>query len=307
MINLKVQLPGLGEIKNPVMSSSGPFHYGWKYAKHYDLNILGTIITKSVTKEPEEGNLAPFKSEIETGWINALGLHNPGMDEVIKTHYPKLAEVYDGKFIANIAAKNEEDFITLAKNLSKVENVGAIEVNISCPNVKDGLAFGTNPEATKTLIQKIKQVSDVPVYVKLSPNVTDIVEMALAAQNGGADAITMINTITGIILDPKTGKPVLSNKIGGVSGKGIFPIALRMVYQVSQVVKIPVIGIGGVSTVQDVIDMMSAGASAVAVGGANWDNPLVMKEIIEALPKKLEELGIKDINDIVGRSWKYHQ
>ncbi len=304
MINLKVKIPGM-ELKNPVMPASGCFGFGHQWAKHYDLNILGSIMIKSATLETRVGHPNPNFIKTDAGWLNAIGLANPGLEKIMIEELPKLAEVYDSKVIANVAGKTYEEYIEVAKKISTAPNVGALELNISCPNVKEGsMAFGVDPKATEELTRKVKDVSSVPVYVKLSPNVTDVVKIALAAQKGGADAITMINTLVGMELNYKTGKPKLSNGTGGVSGKAVFLVAIRQVYEVSQAVDIPVIGMGGIESAKDVITMMSAGASAVAIGSINYLNAKICKQIIEDLPKELEKLGVSDINEIVGRAWK---
>lgn len=305
MANLKVSLPGLN-MKNPIIPASGTFGFGYEFSKFYDINILGSMMLKGTTLEPRYGNPLPRIAEGPSGLLNAIGLQNPGVEAVMNEELEKLRPLYDDKVIANIGGSTPEDYVETAKRLSNHDMVGALELNISCPNVHSGgIQFGTNPEMAADLTRRVKEVSKVPVYVKLSPNVTDIVAMAKAVEAAGADGITMINTLVGMRFDFKTGKPIIANKTGGYSGPAIFPVALRMVYQVSQAVKIPVIGMGGIQSARDVIEMMSAGASAVAIGCQNLIDPYACKKIIEDLDGLLEQLGIDDINDLVGRSHKF--
>ncbi|MBS5588143.1 MAG: dihydroorotate dehydrogenase [[Clostridium] spiroforme] len=305
MANLKVSLPGLN-MKNPIIPASGTFGFGYEFSKFYDINILGSMMLKGTTLEPRYGNPLPRIAEGPSGLLNAIGLQNPGVEAVMNEELEKLRPLYDDKVIANIGGSTPEDYVETAKRLSNHDMVGALELNISCPNVHSGgIQFGTNPEMAADLTRRVKEVSKVPVYVKLSPNVTDIVVMAKAVEAAGADGITMINTLVGMRFDFKTGKPIIANKTGGYSGPAIFPVALRMVYQVSQAVKIPVIGMGGIQSARDVIEMMSAGASAVAIGCQNLIDPYACKKIIEDLEGLLEQLGIDDINDLVGRSHKF--
>ncbi|MBM7578437.1 dihydroorotate dehydrogenase [Jeotgalibacillus terrae] len=303
MDKLRISLPGL-ELKNPIMPASGCFGFGREYSQFYDLSLLGSIMVKATTLEQRLGNPVPRVAETSSGMLNAIGLQNPGLEKVMNTELPWLSQ-YDLPVIANVAGSMVEDYVEVAKNISRAENVHALELNISCPNVKEGgIAFGTDPEVAKELTAKVKAVSDVPVYVKLSPNVADIKEMALAVEAGGADGLTMINTLVGMRLDHRTGKPVIANKTGGLSGPAIKPVALRMVYEVSQVTNLPIIAMGGISSAWDVIDFISAGASAAAVGTANFVNPFVCKEIIEELQAILDELEVEHIHDLKGRSWK---
>lgn len=305
MANLKVSLPGL-EMKNPVIPASGTFGFGYEFAKFYDINILGSMMLKGTTLEPRYGNPLPRIAEGPSGLLNAIGLQNPGVEEVMAHELEKLRPLYNDLVIANVAGSCFEDYVECAKRISKHDKVGALEINISCPNVKaGGIQFGTNPEMAADLTRAIKAVSAVPVYIKLSPNVTDIVAMAKAVEAAGADGISMINTLIGMRFDLKTGKPIIANKTGGYSGPAIFPVALRMVYQVSQAVNIPIIGMGGISSAKDVIEMMSAGASAIAIGCQNLVDPYACKKIIEDLDVLLEQMGIEDINTIVKRSHKY--
>lgn len=300
---LKIKLPGL-DLKNPIIPASGCFAFGIEYAEIYDLSKLGAIMIKATTKEPKFGNPTPRVAETSSGMLNAIGLQNPGLEEVMKNQLKKL-EKYDVPIIANVAGSKEEDYMYVAERISKAENVKALELNISCPNVKHGgIQFGTDPETAKRLTEKVKAVSSVPVYVKLSPNVTDIVAMAKAVEAGGADGITMINTLVGMLLDKKTGKPILANKTGGLSGPAIKPVAIKMVYQVAQEVNIPIIGMGGIMNEWDVIDFISAGASAIAIGTANFTNPLICPQIINNLEKVLDVLNVEHILELKGRSFK---
>lgn len=302
MSRLQVELPGLS-LKNPVMPASGCFGFGKEFSELYDLNVLGSIMIKATTVEPRFGNPTPRVAETHSGMLNAIGLQNPGLENVLNNEL-KWLEQFDVPIIANIAGSLENDYVEVAKEISKATNVAALELNISCPNVKEGgIAFGTDPETAKRLTKKVKDASDVPVYVKLSPNVTNIVEMAKAVEEGGADGLTMINTLLGMRLDLKTGKPVLANKTGGLSGPAIKPVAIRMIHEVSQQVQIPIIGMGGITSAEDVIEFFYAGASAVAVGTANFVDPFVCPTIIEKLPVLLDELGYEHINECIGRSW----
>lgn len=300
---LRIQLPGL-DLKNPIMPASGCFAFGIEYAELYDISKLGAIMIKAATKEARYGNPTPRVAETASGMLNAIGLQNPGVDIIVE-NYLKELEKYDVPIIANVAGSDIDDYIYVAEKISKASNVKALELNISCPNVKcGGIQFGTDPIVAKMLTEKVKAVSSVPVYVKLSPNVTDIVAMARAVEEGGADGITMINTLVGMRLDRKTGRPIIANLTGGLSGPAIKPVAIRMIYQVAQAVKIPIIGMGGIVDEWDVVDFISAGASAVAIGTANFTDPLVCPKIIDRLPKVLDELGVNHILEIRGRSFK---
>lgn len=303
MNRLEMHLPGL-KLKNPIMPASGCFGFGKEFGSLYNLSELGAIMIKATTIEPRFGNPTPRVAETSAGMLNAIGLQNPGLDKVLGEELPWL-EQYDVPIIANVAGSTEEDYIEVAKRISKAPNVHALELNISCPNVKTGgIAFGTIPEVAQSLTRKVKEVSEVPVYVKLSPNVTNIVEMAKAVEAGGADGLTMINTLLGMRLDLRTGKPILANKTGGLSGPAIKPVAIRMIYEVSQVVSLPIIGMGGVESAEDVIEFFLAGASAVAVGTANFVDPFVCPKIIQGLPEALDALGYDHISECTGRSWK---
>lgn len=303
---LQIQLPGLN-LKNPIMPASGCFGFGREFSQFYDLSKLGAIMIKATTLEPRFGNPTPRVAETSAGMLNAIGLQNPGLDQVLKNELQWL-EQFNVPIIANVAGSLEEDYVEVAKQISKATNVHALELNISCPNVKTGgIAFGTIPEVAKQLTKKVKEVSSVPVYVKLSPNVTNIVEMAKAVEDGGADGLTMINTLIGMRLDIKTGNPILANRSGGLSGPAIKPVAIRMIYEVSQNVSLPIIGMGGVQSAEDVIEYFYAGASAVAVGTANFVDPFICPKIIDELPLLMEKLGFEHISECIGRSWGKHE
>ncbi|MEK5174769.1 dihydroorotate dehydrogenase [Heyndrickxia sp. FSL W8-0496] len=303
MNRLNIDLPGLS-LKNPVMPASGCFGFGKEYSQFYDLSQLGSIMIKATTAEARYGNPTPRVAETPAGMLNAIGLQNPGLQSVLENELPWL-EHYDVPIIANVAGSQVEDYVEVAEAISKAPNVKALELNISCPNVKTGgIAFGTIPEVAKDLTKKVKAVSDVPVYVKLSPNVSNIVDMAKAVEEAGADGLTMINTLLGMNIDIRTGKPILANRTGGLSGPAIKPVAIRMIYEVSQRVSIPIIGMGGIQSVEDIIEFFYAGASAVAIGTANFIDPLICPKLIKELPEKLDELGISHISELIGRSWK---
>ncbi|AOY07173.1 dihydroorotate dehydrogenase [Bacillus subtilis] len=303
---LEVKLPGL-DLKNPIIPASGCFGFGKEFSRFYDLSCLGAIMIKATTKEPRFGNPTPRVAETGAGMLNAIGLQNPGLDSVLHNELPWL-EQFDTPIIANVAGSQVEDYVEVAEHISKAPNVHALELNISCPNVKTGgIAFGTNPQMAADLTKAVKEVSDVPVYVKLSPNVANITEIALAIEEAGADGLTMINTLIGMRLDLKTGKPILANKTGGLSGPAVKPVAIRMVYEVSQMVNIPIIGMGGVQTAEDALEFLLAGASAVAVGTANFVNPFACPEIIEQLPSVLHQYGYQSIEECIGRSWNHEK
>lgn len=301
MTDLSVKLPGL-DLKNPIMPASGCFGFGKEYAQLYDLSKLGSIMIKATTAEMRLGNPTPRVAETSSGMLNAIGLQNPGLEKVFGEELPWLNQ-FDVPIIANVAGSLAEDYVEVARTISQAPNVHALELNISCPNVKQGgITFGTDPNVAKELTRMVKDVSEVPVYVKLSPNVTDVVQLAKAVEEGGADGITMINTLLGMRLDPKTGRPVIANITGGLSGPAIKPVALRMVYEVRRHTDLPIIGMGGVAEVDDVIDFLSAGANAVAVGTANFVNPFVCPELIDKLPERLHELGYESVHELIGRS-----
>ena len=302
MVNTKVTLSGW-TLDNPVIPASGTFGYGDEFKDFYDINILGTFSFKGTTKEPRFGNPTPRIAECREGLINSVGLQNPGIEAVINEELPKMKKFFDKKVIANISGFSLDEYVYCCEKIDKEDQVGIIEVNISCPNVHGGgMAFGTDPKMAAEITRAVKAVTTKPVYIKLSPNVTDIVSIAKACEEAGADGLSLINTLLGMRINLKTGKPIIANTMGGFSGPAIFPVALRMVYQVSHAVNIPVIGMGGVSTAEDVIEMMYAGATAVQVGAANLKNPYACKEIIEDLPRVMEKYGIKDLNDIIGKA-----
>ena len=298
MNRLAVSLPGL-DLKNPIMPASGCFGFGEDFGVRYDLGVLGAVIAKSATLTERVGNPQPRVTRTANGLLNAIGLKNPGLDVIMSEKYPYLAR-FAVPIIANVAGSTEEEYIEVCRRVSEAPNVKAIELNISCPNVKEGgVAFGTDPEVAARLIRACKAVTHLPIYVKLTPNVTDIVEIAKAVEAAGADAISMINTLTGMVIDVNTRKPVLGNLTGGLSGVGIKPIAIRMIYQVSRAVSIPIIGMGGVSTVDDVLEMMMAGATAVAVGTANFNDPFICPKIIAGLEQRMDDLGIESLQSLV--------
>ena len=302
MVNTKVTLSGW-QLDNPIIPASGTFGYGVEFKDFYDINIFGSFSFKGTTKNPRFGNPTPRIAETPMGMINSVGLQNPGIDAVINYELPNLKKFFNKKVIANISGFSVDEYVHCCSLIDKESQVGIIEVNVSCPNVKcGGIAFGIDPKNVFEVTKAIKEVTTKPVYIKLSPNVTDIVSIAKSAEEAGADGISLVNTFLGMRIDLNAGKPVIANVMGGVSGPAIFPIALRMVYQVSRAVKIPVIGMGGISTAEDVIEMMYAGAKAVQVGSANLKNPYSCKEIIENLPKVMERYGIKDLNDIIGKA-----
>ncbi|MEH7769265.1 dihydroorotate dehydrogenase [Bacillus pumilus] len=301
---LNVELPGLS-LKNPIIPASGCFGFGREFASLYDLSVLGGIMIKATTLEPRFGNPTPRVAETGAGMLNAIGLQNPGLKGVLENELPWL-EQFDTPIIANVAGSQVDDYVEVAKQISQAKNVHALELNISCPNVKTGgIAFGTDPQMAAALTKAVKDVSSVPVYVKLSPNVANIVEIAQAIECAGADGLTMINTLIGMRLDLKTGKPILANKTGGLSGPAVKPVAVRMVHEVSQAVSIPIIGMGGVQNAEDLLEFLLAGASAVAVGTANFVNPFICPEIIEELPNVLAAYGYSSVEECIGRSWKY--
>lgn len=300
MADMRVSLCGI-ELDNPVIPASGTFGYGYEFAELYDINVLGTFSFKGTTREPRFGNPTPRIAECTSGLINSVGLQNPGVEKVIEEELPKLAKVFHKKVMANVSGFSVEDYVYSCERLDKCQQVGWLEVNVSCPNVHGGgMSFGTCPEAAAEVTRAVKAVCRKPVIVKLSPNVTDIVPIALACQEAGADGISLINTLLGMRIDLKTRRPVVANRTGGFSGPAIFPVALRMVYQVARAVKVPVIGVGGVSRAEDVIEMMLAGATAVEVGAANLVQPYACRDIINELPAVMERYNISSLRDITG-------
>ena len=300
MGKMSVNLCGI-ELDNPVIPASGTFGYGYEFAEIYDINLLGTFSFKGTTKDPRFGNPTPRIAECTAGMINAVGLQNPGVEKVISEELPKMRKVFHKKVMANVSGFAVADYAYTCEKLDACEEVGWLEVNVSCPNVHGGgMSFGTSPEAAAEVVRAVKAVTTKPVIVKLSPNVTDIVAIAKACEAAGADGISLINTMLGMRIDLKTQKPVIANTMGGFSGPAIFPVAVRMVYQVSHAVKIPVVGMGGVSTAEDVVEMMLAGATAVEVGAANLVDPFACKKIIEDLPRVMEKYKINSLSEIIG-------
>ena len=302
MNRLSVKLPNL-DLDNPIIPASGTFGFGYEFSEYYDINILGSFSFKGTTLEKRFGNKTPRIAETYAGMLNSIGLQNPGVHDVLNIELVKLKEVFNKKVIANIGGSTFNDYIEAVTIISQSDIVGAIELNISCPNVNaGGMVFGTNKDIAFKLTKAVKECTHLPVYVKLSPNVTNIVEIAKEVERAGADAISMINTLVGMRIDLKTGKPILSNNYGGLSGPAIKSVALKMVHQVYQAVNIPIIGIGGIMNANDVLEMMYAGATAVQIGTANLIDPLACKTIIEELPSVLDKYGIKNIKEIIGRA-----
>ena len=300
MVDLRTKLSSL-DLDNPLIPASGCYGFGQDFAPLYDLNILGSISFKGTTVEPREGNALPRIAECPMGMLNSVGLQNPGVKVVVEEELPALKKIFHKPLVANISGFSFEEFSILAEEMDKVENVGLLEVNISCPNVHNGgMAFGTDAKNVAEVCKRVKEKTKKPVYMKLSPNVTDITEMAKAAEAAGADGISLINTLLGMRIDIKRRRPVLANKVGGYSGPAVFPIALRMVYQVRKAVQIPIIGMGGIASAEDVIEMMMAGASAVEIGAENLVHPYICRDILENLPILCEELGISSLQDIIG-------
>ena len=297
---MNVNLCGI-ELDNPVIPASGTFGYGYEFAEIYDINELGTFSFKGTTREPRFGNPTPRIAECPGGMINAVGLQNPGVEKVISEELPRLKKVFHKPVMANVSGFSVADYAYTCEKLDKEEQVGWLEVNVSCPNVHGGgMSFGTEPCAAAEVTRAVKAVTRKPVIIKLSPNVTDIVSIAKACEDAGADGISLINTMLGMRVNLRTRKPVIANTMGGFSGPAIFPIAVRMVYQVAKAVKIPVVGMGGVSSAEDVIEMMFAGATAVEVGAANLVDPFASRDIVRALPETMEKYGIKNLKDIIG-------
>lgn len=300
MVNTKVDLCGI-TLDNPVMAASGTFGYGYEFAELFDINMLGTFSFKGTTLEPRFGNPTPRIAECREGMINSIGLQNPGIDKVIEEELPKLSKYLHKKVMANVGGFSVEEYVEVCRRLDACDQVGWLEVNVSCPNVHGGgIAFGTDPDAAAQVVSAVKDAVRKPVIVKLSPNVTDIVSIAKACENAGADGISLINTMLGMRIDLRTKKPVVANIMGGFSGPAVFPVALRMVYQVYEAVDVPIIGIGGVSTASDVIEMMLAGATAVQIGAANLTDPYVCRDIVLQLPETMKKYGISDLRGITG-------
>ena len=299
MVDTKVNLCGI-TLDNPVIPASGTFGYGYEFAELYDINILGTFSFKGTTKDPRFGNPTPRIAECSSGMINAVGLQNPGVEKVIAEELPKLKECFNKPVMANVSGFSIEDYAYTCQMLDKCDQVGWLEVNVSCPNVHGGgMSFGTNPQSAGEVTKAVKKVTKKPVIVKLSPNVTDIVSIAKACEDNGADGISLINTMLGMRINLRNRKPIIANKMGGFSGPAIFPVAVRMVYQVAHAVKVPVVGMGGVATAEDVIEMMLAGATAVEVGAENLVNPYACRDIIESLPTVMEKYKINSLREII--------
>ena len=300
MVNTKVVLSGW-ELDNPVIAASGTFGYGREFAEIYDINILGSFSIKGTTRLPRLGNPSPRIAEAPAGMLNAVGLQNPGVDAVIEHELPALKRHFSKKVLANVSGFSIDDYTEVCARFDKEEQVALLEVNISCPNVHNGgMSFGTSPEAAAEVTRAVKAVTTKPVYMKLSPNVTDIAAIARACEDAGADGICLINTLMGMRIDPQTRRPIIANTTGGLSGPAVFPVALRMVYQVYEAVKIPIVGMGGITTAEDVIEIMLAGATAVEVGAANLVEPFACKNIIEDLPRVMEKYKINNLSDIIG-------
>ena len=302
MGKMNVNLCGI-ELDNPVIPASGTFGYGYEFAELYDINILGTFSFKGTTKDPRFGNPTPRIAECTAGMINAVGLQNPGVEKVISEELPRLAKCFNKPVMANVSGFSVDDYVYTCEKLAKCDQVGWLEVNVSCPNVHGGgMSFGTSPEAAAEVTREVRRITDKPIIIKLSPNVTDIVSIAKACEEAGADGISLINTLLGMRIDLKTKKPIIANKMGGFSGSAIFPVAVRMVYQVAHAVKIPVVGMGGVATAEDVVEMMLAGATAVEVGAANLVDPFACRDIINDLPRVMEKYRINSLSEIIGQA-----
>ena len=300
MVNTKVKLCGI-ELDNPIIPASGTFGFGYEFAELYDINILGSLSFKGTTLEPRFGNPCPRIAECDSGMLNAVGLQNPGVDKVIEVELPKLRQVFNKPVMANVSGFSLEEYVETVRRLDGEDDIGWFEVNISCPNVHGGgMSFGTSPEMAETVTRAVRDVTKKPIIIKLSPNVTDIVSIAKACEAGGADGVSLINTLMGMRIDLKSKKPIIANKTGGFSGPAIKPVAVRMIYQVYDAVKIPIVGMGGVSTAEDVIELMLAGATAVEVGAANLVNPYAARDIILDLPRVMEKYRINSLEEIIG-------
>ncbi len=301
MVNTKVDLAGL-ILDNPIIPTSGTFGYGREFAELYDINILGSFAFKTTTAKARFGNPTPRIADGNTGILLSIGLQNPGVDHVLSCELPEMKKYFNKKVIANVSGFEIPEYISVVEKFRGKEQIGIFEINISCPNVKNGLAFGTDPKIAYEVTKAVKAVADKPVFMKLSPNVTDIVSVAKACEEGGADGLSMINALVGMRIDLKNKKPIIANRFAGYAGKALFPLALGMVYKVYEAVKVPIIGIGGVSTAYDALEMMLAGATAVGIGSANLTDPFISKKIIEDLPCAMEKLGIDDLSEIIGKA-----
>ena len=300
MVNTKVKLCGI-ELDNPIIPASGTYGFGYEFAELYDINILGSLSFKGTTLEPRFGNPTPRIAECDSGMLNAVGLQNPGVDKVIEVELPKLRKVFSKPTMANVSGFSLEEYVETVRKLDTQNDIGWFEINISCPNVHGGgMSFGTSPEMAETVTRAVRDVTKKPIIIKLSPNVTDIVSIAKACEAGGADGVSLINTLMGMRIDLKSKRPILANKTGGFSGPAIKPVAVRMIYQVYDAVKIPIVGMGGVSTAEDVIELMLAGATAVEVGAANLVNPYAARDIILDLPRVMEKYRINSLEEIIG-------
>ena len=300
MVDLRVDLCGI-TLDNPIIPASGTFGFGYEFAELYDINVLGSLSFKGTTLEPRFGNPTPRIAECSSGMLNAVGLQNPGVDKVISEELPKLRRVFSKPVMANVSGFSIDEYTETVRRLDTVEGIGWFEVNISCPNVHGGgMSFGTSPEMAESVTRAVRDVTDKPIIIKLSPNVTDIVSIALACEAGGADGVSLINTLMGMRIDLKKRKPIIANKTGGFSGPAIKPVAVRMIYQVFEAVKIPIVGMGGVATAEDVIELMLAGARTVEVGAENLVNPYACRDIIADLPRVMENYGIKELKEIIG-------
>ena len=300
MVNTKVKLCGI-ELDNPIIPASGTYGFGYEFAELYDINILGSLSFKGTTLEPRFGNPTPRIAECDSGMLNAVGLQNPGVDKVIEVELPKLRKVFSKPTMANVSGFSLEEYVETVRRLDTQNDIGWFEINISCPNVHGGgMSFGTSPEMAETVTRAVRDVTKKPIIIKLSPNVTDIVSIAKACEAGGADGVSLINTLMGMRIDLKSKRPILANKTGGFSGPAIKPVAIRMIYQVYDAVKIPIVGMGGVSTAEDVIELMLAGATAVEVGAANLVNPYAARDIILDLPRVMEKYRINSLEEIIG-------
>ena len=300
MVSTKVTLSGI-EIDNPIIPASGTFGFGYEFAELYDINMLGTFSFKGTTLEPRFGNPTPRIAECASGMLNAVGLQNPGVDKVISEELPKLRRVFHKPVMANVSGFSIDEYVETVRRLEDEKDIGWFEINISCPNVHGGgMSFGTSPEMAESVTKAVRRVTKKPMIIKLSPNVTDIVSIARACEAGGADGVSLINTLLGMRIDLKRRKPIIANKTGGFSGPAIKPVAVRMIYQVYEAVKIPIVGMGGVASAEDVIELMLAGATAVEVGAENLVNPYACRDIINSLPAAMEKYGIKDLSEIIG-------
>ena len=300
MERLKTSLCGI-ELDNPIIPASGTFGYGYEFAELYDINILGSFSFKGTTKEPRYGNPTPRIAECASGMLNSVGLQNPGVDKVISEELPKLKKCFHKPVMANVSGFSEDEYAYVVERLNECPEIGWFEVNISCPNVHvGGMGFGTDPGMAAAVAKRVKAVTDKPVIMKLTPNVTDVTEIAKACEAAGADGISLINTLMGMRINLRTGKPILKNQTGGMSGPAVFPVALRMVWQTAKAVKVPVVGLGGIASAEDVIEMMMAGASAVEIGAMNLKEPYICRDIINELPEVMDKYGIKELRDIIG-------